>query len=321
MKKQKNVKGILYNNGITDYTYIDILGGVPEYIVAWTSGNTAKIGSADGNQADDLTLVTGSTTTVSTSASGETYFKLQGIESATVNGFLIEKTVNGVFISGNTIVEGETFDAENNDYYTYLGDSNGLFFRILTLGGSGETSILLQSITLSGETTANLTTNIQLSGTGTYSDASTTNVIDDLSFSSSNSSVATVSLTGLVEPVSAGSVVITGTYNDPITSTQLTDTYSITIIGIETLELSGSTTAASGDTIQLSGTGTYSDASEVVLTTDSNMTYVSSDEAVATVDSDGLVTTLTDGTVIITATYDGPLAENSISDDITIIVS
>jgi uncharacterized protein YjdB len=246
---------------------------------------------------------------------------LQGIESATVNGFLIEKTVNGVFISGNTIVEGETFDAENNDYYTYLGDSNGLFFRILTLGGSGETSILLQSITLSGETTANLTTNIQLSGTGTYSDASTTNVIDDLSFSSSNSSVATVSLTGLVEPVSAGSVVITGTYNDPITSTQLTDTYSITIIGIETLELSGSTTAASGDTIQLSGTGTYSDASEVVLTTDSNMTYVSSDEAVATVDSDGLVTTLTDGTVIITATYDGPLAENSISDDITIIVS
>jgi uncharacterized protein YjdB len=232
MKKQKNAKGILYNNGITDYTYISVLGGTPEYILAWTSGTTGKIGSVDGNQADDLILVTGATESVPTSASGETYFKFSGIESSTVNNILIEDTVNGVKISGSTIGVGETFDATNNDYYTYLGNSNGLIFRILTLGSSGETTVLLQSITLSGDssiTSGGTSGTTQLTAIGTYSDSSTTNVMDDITLSSSNTSIATVSSSGLVTGVSSGTVTITATYNDPLTSTTLTDTYDIVV--------------------------------------------------------------------------------------------
>jgi hypothetical protein len=325
MKKQKDVQEILRLNGISGYDNldnVDVIGGYYETFVSYYSGNTAYLVNAGTNTPEELDVITGDTATIATVASGETYFIFEsGVTSSTVNGFDITKVGHTVTFSGNTVKVGDTVDALNDNYYTYLGNGNGMLWRILTLGGSGETDITLQSIELSGVSVANLITDIQLSGTGTYSDSSTTNVIDDLTFESSDESIATVSSTGLVDGLSAGTVTITGTYNDPLTSTELTDEYSIEIIGIETLELSGATTANSGDAIQLTGTGTFTDTSEIDLTSDSNITYESSDEAVATVSSGGLITTLTDGNVTITATYSGPLSTETLTDTIEITVS
>ena len=53
--------------------------------------------------------------------------------------------------------------------------------------------------------------------------------IDDVEFESSADGIATVSRTGLVTAVAAGSVTITATYNDPLTSITLTDTIDITV--------------------------------------------------------------------------------------------
>ena len=119
----------------------------------------------------------------------------------------------------------------------------------------------------------------------------------ELSYSSNNTSVATVSNTGLVTGVGAGNATITVTCT--IGEKSVSDTVSVTVGS----EIAVSSLVFSPKSITLDAGDTY-DAEATLTTTPSNadryFMFTSSNESVATVDEDtGLVTAVGEGTALI----------------------
>jgi len=152
-----------------------------------------------------------------------------------------------------------------------------------------------------------LGTTKQFVATGTYSNGSTQVITGSVTWSSSNSDVATISNTagsqGLASPVNTGTATITAT------SGTITGSTSLTVTGIVPALVS-ITIAPTAPTIsqlateQFTATGTYSDGSTQNLT--NSATWQSSDTSVATISntsgSQGLATTANPGNTTITAT-------------------
>jgi uncharacterized protein YjdB len=135
-----------------------------------------------------------------------------------------------------------------------------------------------------------INTTKQLTATITPSNATNQNV----SWSSSNTTVATVDANGLVTAKAVGTVVITATSQDGGKTATTTVTVNIPVTGI-----SISTTTAVIDintTKQLTTTIAPGNA------TNQNVSWSSGNVAIATVDANGLVTAKAVGTVVITAT-------------------
>jgi len=322
MKKHKDVQEILRRNGISGYTNLEnvtVVGGYYETFVMWQSGGTTNIATADTNTPDSVTVVTGDTS-ISVPASGETYFLLSAVTSASVNsiditGNVYTSTVDTTF-SGSTIVAGETVDALDGLYYTYLGKGlYGLAFRVLNASASGAT-LTIESVAVTASPTGDTAdgtyvySNATLTATGTYDNGATTVVTDDVEWTTSDATVATVSSTGTLTPVAAGTTTITATYEDPLTSDSVTGTYDVTVLGVSSIEIfadpTGDTSAFvySGSTsVNMELQVNYSDSSSG--TTTENTTWSSSDETVATISgTTGEVQYVATGTTTITATYD-----------------
>ena len=156
----------------------------------------------------------------------------------------------------------------------------------------------------------------QFSATGHYSDGSTQNLTDTVTWSSSSNSVATVSNTsgsqGLVTATGTGAATITAT--DP--SSLLDGTAVVTVLPAVLVAVTVSPTAASvpnGETQQFSATGHYSDGSTSDLT--DTVTWSSSSNSVATVSntsgSQGLVTATGTGAATVTATDPSSLLDGT----------
>jgi uncharacterized protein YjdB len=164
-------------------------------------------------------------------------------------------------------------------------------------GGSSST-VAVTGVTVSSSSSTITTSNgtVQLSANVLPSDASNKNV----SWSSSNTSVATVSSTGLVTAKSNGSATITVTTADG----NKTATSQVTVnVGSSTVSVTGvsvsptsSTITASNGTVQLAATIAPSNA------TNQNVSWSSSNTSVATVSSSGLVTGISNGSAAITVT-------------------
>lgn len=138
---------------------------------------------------------------------------------------------------------------------------------------------------------------LQLSATVSPSDAANKAVV----WSSGDNTKATVSATGLVTGVSAGTVTITVTTEDgdfadtialTITASDSADPVSVTGVNVSASE----TSLAAGYTLQLTAAVEPADASN------KTVTWSSSDDTKATVSTSGLVTGVAAGTVTITAT-------------------
>jgi uncharacterized protein YjdB len=131
----------------------------------------------------------------------------------------------------------------------------------------------------------------------TVKDANGTTVTDrTVTWSSSNTLVATVSPNGVVSALSTGTAAITATSETKSGSTALTVTPAP--VGSVTV-LPSTSTRASGQTVQLAAT--VRDATGAVVT-DRTVSWTSSDPLTATVSPSGLVSTLATGTATITAT-------------------
>jgi len=150
----------------------------------------------------------------------------------------------------------------------------------------------------------------QFAATGQYSDGSTQNITDSVTWATSSSTVATVSNTsgsqGEVTAVGTGGATITA--SDPSAST-IFGVSAVTVIPAVLLAVTVSPLAANvpaGDTEQYTATGHYSDGSTQNLT--DSVTWASSATADATVSntsgSQGLVTGVAEGASVITATYE-----------------
>jgi hypothetical protein len=189
---------------------------------------------------------------------------------------------------------------------------------------SGSTTLTVTAATLVsiGVTPANPSTanglTEQFTATGVYTDSSTQDLTTTVTWSSSDTAVATISNAagseGLASTSDVGPTTITATSGAISGSTTLTVTAAtLASIGVTPANPS----VANGLTEQFTATGVYTDSSTQDLT--STVTWSSSDTAVATISnaagSEGLASTSDVGPTTITATF------GAVSDSTTLTVT
>ena len=206
----------------------------------------------------------------------------------------------------NWLNMGGKKDVNMNTWKDFEGGSGGNTYRVEIVNEHFDVTeaiqmldryfhpISISSITLNktSEILKAIGKTVQLTPTIEPNNATNKNVV----WSSSNTAVATVSETGLVNAVGSGTATITATAADGSGVTASCEvTVKIPVTSI-TLDTTSEVLTAMGQTIQLTPTVLPDNA------TDKTVTWSSSNPAVATVSDTGLVTAVGDGTATITAT-------------------
>ena len=139
----------------------------------------------------------------------------------------------------------------------------------------------------------------QYVATGIYSDSTTVDITDSVSWVSSDTSIATVGKAGLATTSSIGSTTISATLSGVTNQVTLTVT-SATLVSIQVS--SSKSTISAGLTSQMTAIGTYTDLSTLDLT--DTVAWTTSDTTIATIDSSGLITGIKEGSFTASAVYD-----------------
>jgi uncharacterized protein YjdB len=172
-----------------------------------------------------------------------------------------------------------------------------------TLGTiSGSTTVAVKAPTISSITVTpdGLTLGIgigeQYTATAIYSDGSTQDLVSGVTWTSSDSSVASISASGLATTVAAGNATITATVGSA------SDTATLTVVAAQLLSIAvtpAPVSLAKGTTQQFAATGTFDDGSTQLLT---SVNWSSSNSAVVSVDAvSGLATGVGTGSANVTA--------------------
>ena len=140
-------------------------------------------------------------------------------------------------------------------------------------------------------------TSEQFTATGTYRDNSTANITSQATWSSSNSSVATITATGLAAAVATGSTNISASLGNVNSNVVPLTVTSATLSSIAITAPNGS--IAKGTSEQFTATGTFSDNSTANIT--SQVTWSSSNSSVATITATGLAAAVATGSTNISA--------------------
>lgn len=146
--------------------------------------------------------------------------------------------------------------------------------------------------------------NVQYKATGTYSDNTSSDITDLVTWNSSDTSIATIDLSGLAETIIAGSTTISASLDSKSASTSLTVTDAV-VTGLQILPAQASVHA--GGSIQLTATAFYSNGDSQDVTRQAS--WSSDNTAAATVQSNndkaGLVETHGAGSATISALFGG----------------
>jgi type II secretory pathway component GspD/PulD (secretin) len=194
---------------------------------------------------------------------------------------------------------------------TALGQGSGTTQITATLGSVGSapatltgTTATLESIALGAGTTAIARNGtVQFFATGTFSDGSKQDVTSSASWSSTNTTVASVGIgSGLVRGLSAGSTQIKAVLG-AISSAPAT--ISVTSATLKSISVTPAGLAiAAGTSVAYTATGTYTDGS--IQDVGSSAAWASSKTSVATIGTgDGVATGIAAGTTSITASQGG----------------
>ena len=212
-----------------------------------------------------------STVTVQGSASDDVTYGISDTNIATVD---TNGVVTGVSRGDVTITATSVFDSSQMDTHNV---------RVIMPS--------VDSINLSGPSNVEVGQTIQLTNTVVVTDGAS----DDVTYSSSDTSKATIDTNGVVTGVSRGNVTITAT--SVFDSSQM-DTHSVRVImsSVDSINLSGPSNVEVGQTIQLTSAVVIIDGAS------DDVTYSSSDTSKATIDTNGVVTGVSRGNVTITAT-------------------
>jgi len=223
----------------------------------------------------------------------------------------------GLVTAGSTTGE-ITISATETDSHTYVSGST-----VVTICTISSIELSPVNPSMAASTSYQFTATATLASDTTY----TQNVTSYMTWTTSDSTIATVDSTGLVTTLSVTNlpVTITATQSDAITLSGDTPIVVETVLTVTDTALSSiaitgdSSSVATGSTLQLTATGTYADTTTQDVT--SHVTWSSSDTTVATVDSAGLVTAglvtgVSAGTVTVTAT--DPITAVSATIDITV---
>jgi hypothetical protein len=145
------------------------------------------------------------------------------------------------------------------------------------------------------------TTTQQFSATGTFTDGSTHNLTTDVTWTSDSADAPIGGASGLAKGLApVASATITATLGG-ISGTTTLEVTNATIVSISVSPTGR--TIAPGTELAFTATGTFSDSSTQVLTTEA--TWTSSNTAVATVGAGGVATAISPGTANIGAAFGG----------------
>ena len=192
----------------------------------------------------------------------------------------------------------------------------------ITISSAAKNRFYLASITLTvGVLEPVYATGIKLTGTSNIGIGETTSLgvtytpsntnQKDITFTSSNTAVATVSNDGLVTGVAEGNATITATVATE--SSSVSATFDITVSKIA---VTGISISAAKTSIVIGGTSNISATIAPSNATDRSVSWKSSNTSVATV-SDGVVTGVAAGTTIITATTTDGGYSDTVSIEVT----
>jgi hypothetical protein len=178
---------------------------------------------------------------------------------------------------------------------TTISASSGALSASATLTGT----ILLTSLSVLPTTpNASVGTTVQFKAIGTYSDNSTQELSNQVTWGSTNTTVATIGNTGLAAVLSAGTTTISASSGALSASATLTGIIpQATLTGLSVLPATPS--AAIGATVQFKAVGTYLDNSTQDLS--NQVTWNSTNEAVATINTAGLAAVIGSGITTISA--------------------
>ncbi len=277
--------------------------------VSWTSSNTGVATISSGGMVS--AKAAGSTTITATSGS------VSGTATLTVNATLVSIVVTPATpsVAAGTTEQfkatGTFSDNSTQDITASVTWSSGTT-AVATISNAVPTQGLAAAIahgsslisavsgSISGSTTLTVTSGVlqsiavtpanatialgtvrQFTATGTYSDGATTttqDITDIVTWNSSNTGVATVTISGAVTAVKTGTSTITATLGAISGNTGLTvNAANLSSIAIQP----GNQTIAEGTTIQFAAIGTFSDGSTRNIT--NQVTWSSSNPAAATI--------------------------------------
>ncbi|PXX37361.1 Ig-like protein group 2 [Undibacterium pigrum] len=134
--------------------------------------------------------------------------------------------------------------------------------------------------------------------TGNFADGSSVNISNSVTWASANTAVATISTNGIASGVSGGTAAITANYSGKLGSSSLVVAPALALTSISLAP--GSATAPVGSLLQLTATGTYSNASTSNIS--NTVTWVSSASNVATISASGQLSAVAAGVTNISAT-------------------
>src|SRR5437879_96521 len=298
--------------------------------VTWASSNTSVATVSNAGLASAVTA--GSTTITATSegTSGTSSITVTNIPVTSVDvapptatvqtGLTVQLTatprdVNGTALSGRAV----SWSSSNTSVATVNG--SGLVTAVTpgaatitatSEGKTGTSSITVTNVPVASLDVTPATATVQAGQTvqltATPRDANGATLSGrTVTWSSSNTSVATVTSSGLVSGVAPGSATITATSEGK----SGTSSISVTNVPVATVEVTPpSVSVQAGQTVQL--TATPRDAGGTALS-GRTVTWSSSNTAVATVSNSGLVSGATPGTATITATSEGKSGTSSIT--------
>ena len=218
---------------------------------------------------------------------------IHGTSDKGVTGFTSPTWTNASKSSSGNEVTLTPTDPESDVFCTISAASSFSGVTVTVGDGSSATPVYPTAISLTGEGSLTIGGTSQLSVGYTPSDTNVKNV----TYTSSNDSVATVSTSGLVTGVATGSATITATAQASSGTVTATKNISVSPVAVTSVSLnSNSETIKSGKTVTLVPTISPSNA------TNKNVTWTSSDTGVATVSEAGVVTGVTAGSSTITVT-------------------
>lgn len=201
-----------------------------------------------------------------------------------------------------------------------LGSTNNI---PLTVGTATLTGLALSPSNTSGSTPVlSVGATQQFTVTGTYSDSTTANITNSITWSSNNTTRATISNTqgsiGVATGVESGSVTFTATIGSNSVSTTA-NVINAFLTSLTVTEPGGGGVLGIGESEIFEAVGSYGNGNSYQLPS-TQVIWTSSDDTVATVNSQGVVTGIKDGSVTITGlNYNG--ARSTVDLTITDIAS